>query len=648
MSGMAVGGWLCLLSPLAGALAITLAGTSISRRAAGYIGTSSVFVAFAGALGALVSTWSQEGPARSELSTAFTWLSGGSFHVGMSILVDPLSVVMMLVVSGVGGLIVGYSIGYMDGDDEERRYFAYMAIFVFAMLMLVEAGNLLLLLVGWGLVGLASYLLIGFWHHRPEAVAAAKKAFVMNAIGDATMALGFFLLIFKTGSLDFGVAFGDAARLDSTTVNLVALGLLGGAVAKSAQLPLHTWLPDAMEGPTPVSALIHAATMVTAGVYLIVRTHAVFEAAHSIEDLAAGLGAATLVLAGLIALVQTDIKRVIAYSTMSQIGYMFLGAGLGAYANGMFHLVTHAFFKALLFLAAGLVIHHLAGEQDIRRMGGLRRFMPWTWAAFLVGSLALVGVPPFAGFWSKDAILASALARGGSYGWILLVVGLFGAFLTGLYTFRLFFLVFYGEPSELVLEHAEGHVDHVHGPEESTAHAAHGPGEGPLSMVLPVAVLTVLSAVGGLLEIAGVWHPFGHWIARVAEPLVEPTTAQDWGTSAVTVALGLAGVWIAWAVYRTGRLAVPSLPAAQRLLERKFYFDELYDVLAYRPAQALAARLRSSVEEPLVEGSLQEIGRVGRDVAVDASRMQSGLLRSYAVAIAVSTVVLAVVFVAVR
>ena len=648
MTAMAVGGWLCLLAPLVGAIMITLAGTSISRRAAAYLGTSSVFVAFVGALVSFFSMWSHAHGDRSELSTAYTWLSGGSFHVGMSILVDPLSVVMMLVVSGVGGLIVGYSIGYMDGDDEERRYFAYMAIFVFAMLLLVEAGNLLLLLVGWGLVGLASYLLIGFWHHRPEAVAAAKKAFVMNAIGDATMALAFFLLIFKTGSLDFGVVFGSAGRLDSTTVNLVALGLLGGAVAKSAQLPLQTWLPDAMEGPTPVSALIHAATMVTAGVYLIVRTHPIFEAAPHIEDLAAGLGAATLLLAGLIALVQTDIKRVIAYSTMSQIGYMFLGAGLGAYANGMFHLVTHAFFKALLFLGAGLVIHHLAGEQDIRRMGGLRRYLLQTSLMFLVGSLALVGMPPFAGFWSKDAILASALARGGSYGWILLVVGLLGAFLTGLYTFRLFFLVFYGEPSELVLEHASGHDDHDHGPEESTGHAAHTHGEGPFSMVLPVAVLTVLSAIGGLLEIAGVWHPFGHWIAQVAEPLVEPTTAQDWGTSAVTVAVGLAGVWVAWAVYRTGRLRVPKLPGLQNVLEHKFFFDEVYDAIAYRPAQVLAARLRTNVETPFVEGSLEEIARAGREAGVGVARAQSGLLRSYAVAIAASALVLAVVFIAVR
>ena len=281
-------------------------------------------------------------------------------------------------------------------------------------------------------------------------------------------------------------------------------------------------------------------------------------------------------------------------------------------------------------------------------MGGLRRFMPQTWLMFLVGSLALVGVPPFAGFWSKDAILASALARGGSYGWVLLVVGLIGAFLTGLYTFRLFFLVFYGEPSELVLEHAGGHGDHDHGPEESSTHGEHGHGEGPPSMVVPVMVLTVLSAVGGLLEIAGVWHPFGHWVSQVAAPLVEPTTAQDWGTSAVTVAIGLAGIWIAWAIYRTGRLSVPALPAVQRLLEHKFYFDELYDVIAYRPAQLLATRLRTDVETPIVEGGLQEIGRAGREAGVGVARAQSGLLRSYALAIAVSALVLAVVFIAVR
>src|SRR5437867_4210354 len=345
---------------------------------------------------------------RSHYSTLWRWLTAGSFDAGLRILVDPLSVFMMLIVAGVGFLIVAYSIGYMDGDDEERRYFAYMALFVFSMLLLVQSGNLLIMLAGWGLVGLSSYLLIGFWHDRPSAVAAAKKAFIMNAFGDATMALAIFILIQHRQTLNFPDAFAVGPG-HGWLVNLVALGLLGGAVAKSAQIPLQTWLPDAMEGPTPVSALIHAATMVTAGVYLIVRTHPVFEQAPRVLELAAGLGAGTLLMAGLIALVQTDIKRVIAYSTMSQIGYMFLGAGLGAYANAEFHLLTHAFFKALLFLAAGLVIHALAGEQDIRKMGGVGRLMPWTRIAFLIGSLSLVGLPPFAGFFSKDSIIAAAM-----------------------------------------------------------------------------------------------------------------------------------------------------------------------------------------------------------------------------------------------
>src|SRR5438309_1475034 len=439
---------------------------------------------------------------------------------------------MMLVVAGVGFLIVAYSVGYMDGDDEERRYFAYMALFVFSMLLLVQGGNLLMLLAGWGLVGLSSYLLIGFWHERPSAIAAAKKAFVMNAIGDATMALALFLLIQRTGSLDFEAVFPRAGSLHGWAANLIALGLLGGAVAKSAQLPLQTWLPDAMEGPTPVSALIHAATMVTAGVYLIVRTHSLFEAAPRVEELAAGLGAATLLLAGLIALVQTDIKRVIAYSTMSQIGYMFLGVGLGAYANGMFHLMTHAFFKALLFMAAGIVIHALADEQDIRKMGGVGRLMPVTRITFLIGSLALVGIPPFAGFFSKDSIIASTMG-GGWYGYVLWAAALAGAFLTGLYTFRLLFLVFWGEPSAFVREHFHALRRDVVG----------------VSMASTVGVLAVLSVIGGWLQFAPIWHPVETWLQTVAEPVVSPTNWQEAISSALAVVLGLAGIAAAWLVY---------------------------------------------------------------------------------------------------
>ena len=625
---MIAGAWICLLAPLAGAILITLAGTRLSRRGAAYLSTASVVVAFGGAVTSFVGLLGEREHERHHVSTAWTWIQGGSYHSGFAVLVDPLSVMMMLVVSGVGALIVAYSIGYMDGDNEERRYFAYMSLFVFSMLLLVQGGNLVLLLAGWGMVGLSSYLLIGFWHERPSAVAAAKKAFVMNAIGDATMALALFLLIQKTGTLSFGAL--NAAH-GSWVVNLVALGLLGGAVAKSAQLPLHTWLPDAMEGPTPVSALIHAATMVTAGVYLIVRTHVIFEAAPKVQDVAAGLGTATLLLAGLIALAQVDIKRVIAYSTMSQIGYMFLGVGLGAYANGMFHLMTHAFFKALLFMAAGIVIHALGGEQDMRKMGGLAERMPRVRLAFLIASLALVGIFPFAGFFSKDSILAAAMNHG-TYGYILWIAGLAGTFLTGLYTFRMFFLVFGGEQSAFVREHFHALKRDVVG----------------VSMGATVAVLAVLSVIGGWIQWAPLWHPVETWLAAVAEPLVSPTNWDEAISSVLALALGLSGVGVAWLMYGARQVAVPRVPFWQRTLERKFYFDELYDTLFYTPSVFVANSFAGWIERPLILGSTREIGEETRDLGGVFARLQTGLLRTYALAIASSLAVLAIVFVAVK
>ena len=476
--------WTCLVLPLASAVVITLCGTHISRRLSGYLATTAALGSCAAAVVVFIIMLGESPEERAHTTTSWTWLSAGQYHFGFTLLTDQLSVMMMLIVAGVGSLIVAYSVGYMDGEDEERRYFAYISLFVFSMLLLVQAGNLLLLLAGWGMVGLSSYLLIGFHQDRPSAIAAAKKAFVMNAFGDATMALSLFLLIQQTGQLDYAGVFATSPQ-GGTVANLIALGLLGGALAKSAQLPLHTWLPDAMEGPTPVSALIHAATMVTAGVYLIVRCHTLFENAYVIQDLAAGLGAATLLMAGLIALVQVDIKRVIAYSTMSQIGFMFVGAGLGAYPNAMFHLMTHAFFKALLFMAAGLAIHAIAGEQDIRKLAGIGKLMPFTRIVFLVGALALVGFPPFSGFFSKDSILASALDHGW-YGIVIFVVGLIGTFLTALYAFRIYFIVFTGEPTAFAREHI-----HLHQGKEA-----------PFSMRWPVAVLALLAAIGGFLQFA--------------------------------------------------------------------------------------------------------------------------------------------------
>ena len=652
---MIVAAWICLVAPLAAALLITLLGTGVSRRGAAYLATTSVLGSFAAAAVVFAKLWGESPDARSHPSTVWEWLTAGSFHVGLRILVDPLSVFMMLVVSGVGFLIVAYSIGYMDGDDEERRYFAYMALFVFSMLLLVQAGNLVILLAGWGLVGLCSYLLIGFWHERPAAIAAAKKAFVMNAIGDATMALAFFLLIQHRQTLNFPDAFAVGPG-HGWLVNLVALGLLGGAVAKSAQLPLQTWLPDAMEGPTPVSALIHAATMVTAGVYLIVRTHAVFEQAPRVQELAAGLGAGTLLMAGLIALVQTDIKRVIAYSTMSQIGYMFLGAGLGAYANAEFHLMTHAFFKALLFMAAGLVIHALAGEQDIRKMSGIGRLMPMTRLAFLIGSLALVGLPPFAGFFSKDSIIAAAMDRGW-YGYVLFAAALAGTFLTGVYAFRLFFIVFPGELSPFVQEHlmrgshAAG-MEGAHGEDDASRPHGHDvhehTGEGPLSMTAPVLILAVLSVIGGWIQFAPLWHPVSDWLEPVARPLAEPTNTQEALASLFAFLLGLAGIAVAWMVYGTRRWRVPKYAFAQRMLEHKFYFDEAYDYAFYRPAVALAQGLGRWIEGPFIGGGIREIARAFRDAGLSTSRLQTGLVRTYALAIAASLAVITIVFVAAR
>ncbi len=623
--------WVCLLTPLAAVCAIALGGNRLSRRAAGYLATGSTAVSFVAAVTALVATLDRSAGDRSRVTTAFGLIETHAFKINLNLLVDPLALVMMLVVSGVGTLIIAYSIGYMKGESEERRYFAYIAFFAFSMLLLVEAANFFVLLVGWGLVGLSSYLLIGFWHERPSAVAAAKKAFIINAVGDAAMALALFLLIQHTSTLDFAGVFGQAVLLGENAwlINLVTAGLLVGAIAKSAQIPLHTWLPDAMEGPTPVSALIHAATMVTAGVYLIVRAHPLFEQAPHVQQTAAGLGAATLLATGAIALVQTDIKRVIAYSTMSQIGYMFLAAGIGAYGAAMFHLVTHAFFKALLFLGAGVVIHALGGEQDMRKMGGLRKRMPRTFVAMLIGAGALVGLPPLSGFFSKDAILSTAISNG-TYGKVLFAAGIAGVLLTALYTFRLLFLVFSGEESELVRKSL----------------AKHKGTEGPRWMTAPVAVLALLAVGGGWLEIAGLWHPFSSFLEGVAPPFAaEPSVAREWLLSAVSLGVALGGIWIAWTIYSARRQQAPRAPGA---LTEKLYFDRAYDLLFYLPAVSLARRLGAWFERPVIERSGEEIGTGALAGGRFSAAIQNGLARTYVLLVAAGVSVIVLLFLVLR
>ncbi|MDX6519564.1 MAG: NADH-quinone oxidoreductase subunit [Gaiellales bacterium] len=621
--------WTCLLLPLGGVAVLAMAGSRITRTAAAWLGTGVAFGSFLAAAAVFFQVLGEGTSQREHVFKLYTWAGSASLSVPLSIQVDQLSVVEMLIVSGVGALIVMYSIGYMHGDPKERRFFAYLDLFLFSMLLLVMAGNFLLLLAGWGLVGLSSYLLIGFWHEQEAPVQAAKKAFVMNAIGDVGIAVAIFFMVRDLGTTDFQAVFHGAAAgigRGSADANWIALGLLVGAVAKSAQIPLHTWLPDAMEGPTPVSALIHAATMVTAGVYLVARTHVLFELAPDIQKLVAVLGVATLLMAGVIALVQTDIKRIIAYSTMSQIGYMFAAVGAGAYAAGMYHLLTHAFFKALLFLGAGIVIHALANEQDVRRMGGLAKALPRTTMLMWIGTVALIGFFPL----SKDEILAGGLHRGGGVGWLVFLGGLVGAAFTGIYAVRLMRLVFYGEQSDFVKQHL--HSDH---------------GEAPWTMFWPVAALAVGALLSGFLAVGfGITNVFGEFLAQAA-PNIDPTAGEDFLTTALAWALSAAGGYYVWRLYDS-----PARVAAVRsrfetmaiIAEAKFGWDELYYNIGYRPAVWVAVTFDRVIEQWLIGGSIWLVRTLVDTVARGTAAAQSGIVRQYATVLAGGAAVLAVYF----
>jgi NADH-quinone oxidoreductase subunit L len=647
--------WLVLALPLLGMLVVALGYRSLPGRSAGWIATGAVFLAFLAALGAVVSLQGHAPAHRQLTSSLWTYASTVGIDAQMSILVDPLSVFMILAVSGVSTLIHLYSISYMDGDRGFARYFSYLNFFVFAMLLLVLAGNFLLLIVGWAFVGAASYLLISFWYRRTTATRAGIKAFVINVVGDAGLVLGTYFIFKHTGTLDFlgtfhatgAGAFGHGSDNGDLVAGCVLL--LVGAFAKSAQIPLHTWLPDAMEGPTPVSALIHAATMVTAGVYLIARMHPLFERAPAAQDVGAIVGAATLLIAGTIALAQTDIKRVIAYSTMSQIGYMIMGVSVGAYAAGLFHLMTHAFFKALLFMAAGSLIGAIAGQQSLEKMGGFRKAMPFTYGSFVIGGLALSGIPPFSGFFSKDEILLVTGERGGWH-WALYVVGYIGALLTAIYTFRIIFRAFHGTPVPEARELEGGHPHHAAVPtnpatdeEEDTDVGFPGPSHAIAERALPMRVAMSVLALGsigaGLLQIPKVDFVIDDFLRpSFGDSSLYATHTRNGllvtGLLLGTVA-GLAGIAIAYRVWvaRPGTAAAvrARLRPAYELFVNKWYFDELIDLLVVGPAAATGRFARDTFERLIVDdtlvGGTSGLIRAG-SAAVRAT--QTGFVRYYA------------------
>jgi NADH-quinone oxidoreductase subunit L len=644
-------GWLVLAFPLAGMLIVAFGWRVLPGRLPGWIGTAAIFLAFLASIGALLELLDHPEDDRQLVDSAWTYAAAFDFKADLAILVDPLSVFMCLVVSGVSFLIHLYSVAYMTSDRGDARYFAYLNFFVFSMLLLVLAANFLILIIGWAFVGAASYLLISFWYRRTTAVAAGIKAFVINVIGDVGLVIAAFLILDNIGSLDFLPVFeqaGDTFSTNDGTLVAACLLLLVGAFAKSAQLPLHTWLPDAMEGPTPVSALIHAATMVTAGVYLIARMHPLFELAPTAADVGAAIGCATLLFAGTVALAVTDLKRVIAYSTISQIGYMVMGVSIAAYSAGLFHLMTHAFFKALLFMGAGSVIGAMAGIQDMDRMGGFRRAMPFTFVTFTVGALALAGFPLTSGWFSKDEIIAFELNRGGFYA-VLGVLGYVGAFLTAFYSFRMVFRVFYGDAVPEAAELEGGHIAHgepmnpMTGEPEDTDVGFPGPehhiAEREWPMKAAMGTLAVLAIVGGYIAIPGVDNVLEKFLeptfadSRFAD--THPSTGAEWLGLVVGGVIAIFGIGLAWWVYvrepGTAARLIERFPRVHAFLVNKWYFDELYEAMFVRPAATIGAFSRRVIETEFVQGTIvggaTGIVRVGTSLA---RSIQTGYLRAYA------------------
>src|SRR5579871_2998950 len=590
--------------------------------------------------------------------TLWNWVVSGKLGIDFGLRLDPLSGVMLLVVTGVGFLIHVYSAGYMHDDPSYWRYYSFLNFFIFAMVLLVSANSFLFLLVGWAAVGLASYLLIGFWYQRPSAVAAAKKAFVVNVIGDFGLMLAIFLLYNKFGTLAYnGILFNSpnttapmpsAFGVNDPMLIAITLLLFLACAAKSAQLPLHVWLPDAMEGPTPVSALIHAATMVTAGVYLVARASNLFQYAPASLWVVAGIGAATALFAASIGLVQNDIKRILAYSTISQLGYMFMAEGAGNYSAGIFHLTTHAYFKALLFMGAGSVIHALDGEQDIRKMGGLRARLPWTYWTFIIGGLAIAGIIPFAGFWSKDAILGTLLTQGTSAGgspWYLVLygVGLLTAILTGFYIFRLIFVVFHGsyrgsqaEVPAQAQARRPNPLARVH--------------EAPWVMLVPMVFLAALSTVGGIYGTPWV-DALGQFLAPVLGTNFNPDNftppgALLWVSFAVGILAGLIGIGVAWAMYvRRAPSLQPMRNFVYQTLLHKYWIDELYEWVIVKPIVGAGKLAGRFIEADALDGGGRGLAWLVGKTSVGLRSVQSGYVRSYALVFLVGAILILIYYI---
>ena len=596
--------WLIPAVPLAGFLINGIFGRRFPKAVINTIAIGSVVFSFAWALKTVLALG--DAPL---VEHYFDWIVAGGLQVGCDFSVDRLTAVMLLVVTGVGSLIHIYSTGYMEHEGGYYRFFAYLNLFMFFMLTLVLAANYLLLFVGWEGVGLCSYLLIGFWFHKKSATNAGNKAFIVNRIGDFGFSLAMLMIVVNFGSLDFGTVFGQAASRPEGVLTTIAMLLLVGACGKSAQFPLYVWLPDAMEGPTPVSALIHAATMVTAGVYVVARSFPIFIHAPDALEWVARIGLFTAAFAATIGLAQNDIKKVFAYSTVSQLGYMFLGVGAGAFSSGIFHLVTHAFFKALLFLGAGSVIHAVAGEQDMRQMGGLRKMIPVTYWSMLCAAVAISGVPFTSGFFSKDAILLAAYHHAPWMYWI----GVITAGMTAFYVFRAMFMTFFGE--------YRGH---------------HHPHEAPPVMTIPLVVLALLSLGGGYISVPT-------WLGQFFPTLEAP---EDFTLVAISVTAGFAGIGLAYAMYIAKPALADSVASSlgwfYRLVYNKYFVDEIYDAVAVKPVVNGARVLWRGVDAGLIDGAVNGIGSRSQGFGGWLKLLQSGNIRTYATWVVFGSVILVV------